>query len=126
MVSRPCELYVPGTQARTHEGPQFKLRLSKSIETLVERQQGAPDALEVAVRAVGEQLGRPLAWVRAIYKERAKWQQQCQERGFNEHGRVRSEAHLPAYLRTVRRQGSTISRAKGAGRKTSLNSCTPW
>ena len=130
-LARPSELRIPGVAVRNHEGPQFKLSLSKWMSQAMHKMSGLSieavpdDVFELVVAAVSEQLGRDMAWVRRIWRGRETWAEQCRERGVNETGLLRDESHLPRYLRKSSRSKGVIVRAKGGGRKDELEFLYP-
>ena len=128
---KPYEMRMPGVQVRNHEGPQFKLSLSKWMSQAMHKMSGLSieavpdDVFELVVAAVSEQLGRDMAWVRRVWRGRETWAEQCRERGVNETGLLRDESHLPRYLRKSSRSKGVIVRAKGGGRKDELEFLYP-
>ena len=122
-----AQLKMPGDVRRdsVHEGPQMKLRLCKWARKTHEAMGGTHGDLDIVVSAIAERWGMTEAEIRKILGQEGKWKEQCEERGVNEHGLKRDEAHLPRFLRKSVRGKGKVTRAKGAGRKDKLRFLYP-
>jgi len=96
-----AELRMPGSSQRSnqHEGPQRKLALCIWMQKIHEDIGGSDEASELVVGAVAGEWGVDRPEVVRIYKDRARWQEECDERGVTAYGTRKDEAHLPRFLR---------------------------
>ena len=117
-----AQLRMPGASERdsAHEGPQVKLRLCRWFDKTLEDLGGSHESREVVLRGIADRWNMSVAEVEKIINKKAIWKQQCEDRGVNDSGLRRDEAHLPRYLRKSKRCKGDVKRAKGGGRKDKL------
>ena len=98
-------------RVRLNEGPQRKLQVCEWIESAIAGM--GQEHIELIVCNAARQWLRFPHEIRDIWKNKAKWQQQCAERGCSASGATPVDAHLPIYLRDGRRSHGKIHRASG-------------
>ena len=120
-------LRLPGGRVRrTGEGPQLKLRLCHWIEKVALECGGGDEVWEAVLGAAAEDWGKGKSWVRALYKKRSLWERQCALRGVTSTGVLKSESHLPKFLRKNRApKCGMVTRAKGGGKHDRLRFLYP-
>ena len=77
-----ADMRLPGGKVRrTGEGPQLKLKLCEWMDRIARDCGGTDEVWQAVLGAAAEEWCKGKSVVRAIYKNKSKWQRQCEVRG---------------------------------------------